>query len=239
MKTAVKGSLIFFLLLFISGCAAKQPVMPPAPILLPTEPVTIKEIEKVRSQPTPVQEILAAVEEEEPAEPVVPTGQVFAKTIFEGLVKTSYVQLEIVDTTDPQKSFQLYIGDKERQKNFPWKVQKVMPGYFYIELPVGVYKIKSISIPVGQENAVEPMDVIFQVQEGVTVYLGTLKVIGTKEKIKLGGVPLIRPGFEYRIEFSHDRQEAVTEFKARFPDLDPNLAVGLFRINRVDNISSP
>jgi len=236
MKTDVKGSLVFFLALFLTGCAAKQPKIPPAPVLLPAEPVTI---EKVEPLPATAEEVLTADEEEAQPEPIVPTGQVFAKTIFEGLVKTSYVQLEIVDTTDPEKIFQLYIGDKERQKNFPWKMQKVMPGYFHIELPVGVYQVQSISIPVGQDNAIEPMDVLFEVQEGVTVYLGTLKVIGTRERIKLGGVPLIRPGFEYRIEFSHNRQEAVTEFRSRFPDLDPLLSVGLFRINRVDNISSP
>ncbi len=238
MNTAVKRSLVFFLLAFLTGCAAQQPRVPPAPAPMPSESEPVR-VEKVTPKPIGKEEVLAPIKEEPAEEPAVPMGQVFAKTIFEGLVKTSYVQLEIVDMSDPEKIFQLYIGDKERQKNFPWKVQKVKPGYFLIELPAGIYQIKSISIPVGQDNAVEPMDVVFEVQEGVTVYLGTLKVIGTKERIKLGGVPLIRPGFEYRIEFSQDLNEAETEFKARFPDQDPNLKVDLFRINRVDNVTAP
>jgi hypothetical protein len=169
------------------------------------------------------------------AEEQLPTGRIFAKTIFEGVVKTSYVQLAIVDQADPNMIFQLIIGDKERQKNLPWKIQTVKPGYFLIELPQGQYHINSISIPVGTTLATEPMDITFEVIADKTLYLGTLKTIGTKEKIRFGGVPVIKPGFEYRIEFSDDYVEALQELQERFPELKTSLESNLLKIRLKSN----
>ena len=34
----------------------------------------------------------------------------------------------------------------------------------------------------------------------------------------MGGVPVIKPGFEYTLEIIDDRQEAVSKLKERFPE---------------------
>lgn len=161
----------------------------------------------------------------------VPLGTVFAKTEFSGVVQTSYIELSIVDQVDETKTYTLVIGDKSRQMSFPWKVQTVQPGYFFIELPVGTYHIHSISIPVGSTTADEPMDVVFHVKEGKVVYLGTLKVMGTKERIKLGGVPVLKPGFEYLAEVIDERAEALLQLRERFPQLTGEIEFGLMTIN--------
>ena len=165
-------------------------------------------------------------------------GMIFAKTDFSGVVKTSYVQLAIVDQSDENKSYVLIIGDEARQLNFPWKTQTVNPGYFFIELPVGRYKIRSLTIPVGQTTATEPMDINFEVKANKITYMGTLKVDGMKEKIKLGGVPLIKPGFEYSIEIVDQREEAVLELKKRYPQRKGDVEFRLMEINRPTNRES-
>ena len=68
-----------------------------------------------------------------------------------------------------------------------------------------------------------------EVQENKILYLGTLKVVGEKEKIKLGGVPIIKPGFDYSIEISDERQEAFEELQKRFPDWIEETDVFLMR----------
>jgi len=166
---------------------------------------------------------------------MVAFGTVFAKTVFDGVVKTSYVQLTIVDFNDPKKEFQLIIGDKARQKNLPWNIQTVKPGYFFINLPVGHYTINSITIPVGTTLATEPMDVSFDVELDKTIYLGTLRVIGEKERIKLGGVPIIKPGFEYTLQILDERTEAQKEFSSRFPEHGDRIDYQLMEVNAFNN----
>ncbi|MCK5581474.1 MAG: hypothetical protein KAJ18_09415 [Candidatus Omnitrophica bacterium] len=199
--------LSFLFVLHLVGCATVAPPAQPVPPAIKEIQLPKKEIKKKEVVP------LEQAEEES-----ILLGKVFAKTIFEGVVKTSFVQLSIFDQSDPDKIYQLYIGDKTRQQSFPWHIHTVHPGYFFIELPPGSYRISSISIPVGTAVATEPMDIVFQVQDSKILYLGTLKVVGEKEKIKLGGVPIIKPGFEYSIEITDDRQEAFAELQARFPD---------------------
>jgi len=164
------------------------------------------------------------------AEPLpTPTGTIFAKTVFEGVVKTSYVQLAIVDTHDPAKVYDLYIGDQARQKSFPWNMQTVSPGYFFVELPPGTYRFQSITIPVGTTLATEPMDVVFEVFADKIVYLGTLRVMGIDEKIRIGGVPIIKPGFEYALQVLDERDEAKAELKTRFPEQKNELVFMLMK----------
>ncbi len=171
-------------------------------------------------------------EEKEDAEISGPAGMIFAKTDFQGIVKTSYVQLSIIDQADERKTYQLYIGDKARQKGLPWKVKTVKPGYFFIELPAGSYRIDSISIPVSTTVASEPMHITFDVQEDKIIYVGTLKIVGTKEKIRLGGMPLLKPGFEYTAELIDERREAFRELRQRFPDVRGNPQVRLMHIQQ-------
>ncbi|MBZ0166072.1 MAG: hypothetical protein K8I00_04635 [Candidatus Omnitrophica bacterium] len=172
---------------------------------------------------------VAGPEPEVAAEPI---GVVFAKTQFEGVLKTSYVRLSIVNLQDPKKFFELQIGEKIAQQPFSFNVKTVNPGYFFIELPIGSYKFSTVSIPVGGSTASEPLDVTFQVLPDRINYLGTLRLIGTKERIKLGGVPVIRPGFEYEAQVLDQFQEGVATFKQRYPNVPGVLTSQLMRINR-------
>lgn len=168
----------------------------------------------------------------------VDIGLIFAKTIFEGVVKTSYVELIIVDQDSPDQKFQLIIGDKERQKSFPWKVQTVKPGYFFIELPQGHYRIQSMAIPVGTTKAQEEVDIVFDVNAQKATYLGTLKILGTKEKVKLGGVPVLQPGFEYNVNVVNEESEAYEEFQFHFPEYPDPVITNLMQVNMASNVGS-
>ena len=158
-----------------------------------------------------------------------PKGTIFAKTEFEGVVKRSFIRLTIIDQQDRKKVYQLYIGDKSRQLDFPWSTQTIQPGYFAIDLPPGSYVIGLLSIPVGSSLATEIMNITFDVKADETTYLGTLKVVGTKEKIKLGGIPVIKPGFDYVSKILNEYAEALEEFKQRFPQNNARLNVRLMR----------
>jgi len=71
------------------------------------------------------------------------------------------------------------------------------------------------------------MDIRFEVLPKSYVYLGTLQANGTKEKIKLGGVPVIKPGFEYTAEVIDEKEEGIAFFKQRFPDIKDKVVVQL------------
>ncbi len=205
----------------------------------------VERVPEQAASPRPSQSPLAniaTIPSEEPEQDTAKAedlGHVFAKTVFDGVVKTSYVILTFVDMADTSRTYQLIIGDKERQKDFPWEVQTVGAGYFFIELPQGEYRISMITIPVGQKKAEEPMDLVFRVDAQETNYLGTLKVVGTKEKVKLGGVPVIKPGFEYQAAVLDEAQEAQAEFKRRFPDQGRSFIVNLMQLHQADNLSDP
>jgi hypothetical protein len=158
--------------------------------------------------------------------------------VFEGIVKASYVQLTIGNQADEKKIYQLVVGDKDRQKNFPWNVQTVESGYFFVELPQGQYRIMMISVPAGTTMASEFMDIVFDIRPEKALYLGTLKVVGTKEKVKLGGVPVIQPGFEYTVEILNEQADALREFRQHFPGSSKPVEINLMRVNVADNKSS-
>jgi hypothetical protein len=80
------------------------------------------------------------------------------------------------------------------------------------------------------------MDVVFKVQQDKYTYLGTMDVIGTREKIKLGGVPIIQPGFEYSLDRLDERDEALQEFRLRYSESASDFNVDLMRINRFSNL---
>lgn len=172
----------------------------------------------------------ASIEEAE--EPVEKNGIVFAKTRFEGVLKTSYVRLKIVDIKNPIRTYELHIGEKIAAQPFSFNVRTVNPGYFYIELPVGLYKITSVSIPVGGTTATESININFEVAPDQISYLGTLRLVGTKERIKLGGVPVIKPGFEYEVAILNELQEGTQAFKQRFPNIPGGITSRLMTVNR-------
>jgi len=157
-------------------------------------------------------------------------GVIFAKTDFEGVLKTNYVRLMIVDQEHPERTYQLHIGEKAAAQKFPWDVKVVNPGYFYIELPAGAYQFTQVSIPVGSTMAVEDMTIGFEVIPNQVTYMGTLKMVGTKERIKLGGVPVIKPGFEYTIEIIDEQEEGMVSFKERFPEAPENVSTNLMKL---------
>ncbi|MGE0268374.1 MAG: hypothetical protein AB7S78_07965 [Candidatus Omnitrophota bacterium] len=170
--------------------------------------------------------------QDEVEEPIEKNGIVFAKTRFEGVLKTSYVRLKIVDIKNPIRTYELHIGEKIAAQPFSFNVRTVNPGYFYIELPAGQYKITSVSIPVGGTTATELINVTFEVNPDQISYLGTLRLVGTKERIKLGGVPVIKPGFEYEIAILNEFQEAIQAFKQRFPNIPGVITSRLMTVNR-------
>jgi hypothetical protein len=80
--------------------------------------------------------------------------------------------------------------------------------------------------------ATENADISFTVGKGTVIYLGTLRVIGTDQKIRFGGVPLLRPGFEYRVEILNEKDEALVKFKNKYPDLKREIQVNLMKAMR-------
>ena len=231
--------LLTAMLSMLIGCSSTLLTQPtPVPVSLPASEPQTEVVEQIVDAGSPQKEAIPSKEQQEIIKeaPPIQTGMVFAKTVFDGVVKTSYVRLTIVDQEDETKDYQLYIGSKERQKEFPWGVQTVKPGYFFIELPMGKYKISSISIPVGTTVATEPMDINFNVDDTSVLYLGTLKVYGTRERIRLGGLPLIKPGFEYTLQILNEQKEALTEIESRFPELHKNMQVQLMKLNQDSNL---
>lgn len=170
--------------------------------------------------------------------PVSPDGIIFGKTDFRGVVQTDYVKLTIVDRKDPDKEYYLYIGARRDQKILPLDAKPVEPSYYYLQLPAGDYKISNISIPVGTTLATEPMDVRFSVKRQTVVYLGTLRVTGTEEKLRLGGIPMIQPGFDYHVEVLDEQPEALGAFKRLYPTIHWTAETGLMQARPLSELKS-
>lgn len=79
--------------------------------------------------------------------------------------------------------------------------------------------------------ATEEMDVSLEVIPDAICYVGTLKMVGTKEKIKLGGVPVIKPGFEYTVEVIDEREEGAAAFNRNYPDFPHGVLIKLMQVN--------
>jgi hypothetical protein len=212
----IKNFLVLSILFFLCGCQT-LPHKTKA-TALPSQQ-TVQKTEEASPAPQP---------SEPPQEELPPQGMIVAKTEFEGVIKKSFIRLTIVDQNDRAKVYQLYIGDKSRQLDF-WNTETIEPGYFFVQLPAGSYSIASLSIPVGSSLASELMNITFEVRPERAVYIGTLNVVGTKEKIKLGGIPVIKPGFDYTVKISDEYNEAFKEFKQRFPENSENLEVHLMK----------
>jgi hypothetical protein len=155
-------------------------------------------------------------------------GVVFGKTDFQGVLKAVYVKLALENLVSAQK-FQLYVGISSPTENTLFDVKTVGPGYFFIKLPQGMYRISSVSIPVGSTQATEDISLEFDVLPDAATYIGTLKMIGTKEKIKLGGVPVIKPGFEYIIDIKDEHKEGQEMFHKNYPEVNKDIVVKIMR----------
>lgn len=225
-----KTILILIISFFFSGCISLQKVSTPEEspgAITGTEKGSLKEALKLPDSSPELQNI----KKEELEEYVQKKGVVFAKTDFQGLLETRYVKFLFEDLEDPEHKFQLHIGESTGQQAFPWEVKTVKPGYFFVELPVGRYKISSVSIPVGSTTATEEMDVRLEVLPDTICYVGTLKMVGTKEKIKLGGLPVIKPGFEYTIEVLDEHEEGFEAFRQSYPNFLEDISIKLMQIN--------
>ena len=230
--------LLLILIIGIAGCATTSDVSMPEEIKVDTQ------ITNINNSPVIEDTTARLILEDEVNNTSIEVvedlkGIIFAKTIFEGVLKTTYVQLHFKGIGDNKHEFDLIIGEKDKAAALPWESKTVEPGYFNVELPAGKYKIKSIAIPVGSTLAEEQIDIDVEVFAGKATYVGTLKVIGTKEKIKLGGVPVIRPGFEYQVEVLNEKDEAYTSMSNQLPQFNNMFHEQLLKINHQHENSIP
>ena len=226
--------MVCILALIFSGCVSLQKADLPEDSLEAEEIVTDQE--ETAEKVSPILDLspeLQNIKGEELEGYVQKKGVVFSKTDFQGLLETRYVKFLFEDIGDPTHKFQLHIGENSDQQTFPWDVKTVKPGYFFVELPVGRYKISSVSIPVGSTMATEKMNVTLEVVPNTICYAGTLKMVGTKEKIKLGGLPVIKPGFEYTVEVLDEREEGAEAFRRNYPNFLHDISVKLMQVNVV------
>ena len=76
-------------------------------------------------------------------------------------------------------------------------------------------------------------EIDFTKEKETVIYLGTLMVTGTDQKIRFGGVPFLRPGFEYKVEILDEKDEAIGKFKARYPSFQRDIQVKLMEALRI------
>lgn len=201
---------VLVLVILLAGCSTvPRRVAPDLAPALP-DPVLEREIVSLEEPVLPV---------EEPQSVIDPTGLAFGKTVFSGLLRKAYVRLTIVSRQDPDRSHFFTVGDKNNQSVVPWERGRVIePGYFYLELPPGMYQVTAIAIPVGSTIAEEPVALDFEIALDRVTYLGTLEVNGTKERVRFGGLPVVRPGFEYEIAVRDEFDEARGDFGGLLPE---------------------
>lgn len=213
------GHCIFLFALFICvGCATAQ---------APKKPDAVEEVS------LSVKQVRVSAEVKPVIKNSTTPGIIFGKADFRGLLKVQYVKLSIADEDYPEKQYELLFGDRDENNAPVWDARPVEPHYFFLELPVGRYRITAISIPVGTTLATESTDIAFTVERETVIYLGTLRVTGTDQKIRFGGVPLLRPGFAYRVEILNEIEEALHKFRLKYPAMQREIQVQLMRAMKV------
>ena len=216
--------IILFLVFLSAGCAS----IPKTTKVIQKEPLIEPQEEKISEG---IISELQNIQDKDLESYVQKKGVVFGKSDFQGVLKASYVKLILEHKDDSMKKFQLYIWEKSEQNSLSQEIKAFYPGYFFIELPIGHYKMSSVSIPVGSTLASEDMDIEFEVVPESITYIGTLRMIGTKERIRLGGVPVIKPGFEYSVEILDENKEAKEIFHQNYPNVTNNILEELMKIN--------
>lgn len=213
---------IFLSLIFLSGCATTKEHSSKDPTYMQAK-ISQDQLQAIEEF-NPKEKLSDSQENEEGVDldlPALPLkGIVFGKTDFQGVLQQSYVDLLIEDVKNSEKKYTLHIGGEAVKKTLLGEVKTVEPGYFFIELPEGEYKIVTVAIPVGTIEATELINISFKVLPETIVYIGTLNIIGTKERIKLGGLPVIKPGFEYNVQIFDEQKDALSSFHERFPHVN-------------------
>lgn len=192
-------------LFLVAGCATSKPAKISSPVV------------NVKPPTAP-----AKSAEETSAQNAEQKGIVFGSTEFLGVLKASYARIH-------------FTGQRENTHQFDLDIRYQSTAYFFLELPAGVYKITSISIPVGSTTAVEPADIEMMVSANKVTYIGALTFNGTKERIKLGGVPVIRPGFEYTVQLNNAYDAAVKAFYVKYPNDKKEIQTQLMVLNQNAN----
>ncbi|HBG61498.1 MAG: hypothetical protein A2Y03_06060 [Omnitrophica WOR_2 bacterium GWF2_38_59] len=232
----ISAFIVLILALVLNGCstvsAVKEVSSELEPIVTIAVEPTVDSVE-ITQETKDVSPVLQNVNEDELDQYSLKKGIIFAKTDFQGVLKKSYVKFLFQEQGNLSNNFQLLIGEKTPENVFPWDIKTVEPGYFFVELPVGEYKISTISIPVGSTIATENIDISLNVKNNAITYVGTLKIVGTKDKIKIGGVPVIQPGFEYVPEIIDQREEAFQMFNQRYPKFSGEIGIDLMKIDNL------
>ena len=232
----ISAFIVLILALVLNGCstvsAVKEVSSELEPIVTIAVEPTVDSVE-ITQETKDVSPVLQNVNEDELDQYSLKKGIIFAKTDFQGVLKKSYVKFLFQEQGNLSNNFQLLICEKTPENVFPWDIKTVEPGYFFVELPVGEYKISTISIPVGSTIATENIDISLNVKNNAITYVGTLKIVGTKDKIKIGGVPVIQPGFEYVPEIIDQREEAFQMFNQRYPKFSGEIGIDLMKIDNL------
>jgi hypothetical protein len=218
-----KSVLVLLLTMSSLGCAALSKTE--GPKIAAATPVVERVAEKASGAPVS-------------AKARVRYGLVFGKTDFKGILKASFVRLTLVKKDDPGKEYFFYVGARGNQSVVPWgKGRSIEPGYFYLQLTPGDYEVTEISIPVGSALAGERVSLSFPVTANKISYLGTLDVTGTKERVHFGGVPIVRPGFEYDLRINDEFEPAKKELETRIPRHRSPVVKELFKVNSIEGTS--
>ncbi len=207
-----------FLMLAFYGCATTQSTKPVSETNIIEKAESIAE--ELKQQPTvDTADAEVLVQEEIEGEgPLVPTGIVFGKVNFTGVLNKSYALLSIKSLSDESTRFNLTLGDRKQDESLPWQITTTEAGYFFMELPEGAYQMTDISIPVSSTLAVEPINILFNARVDAALYIGDLMIEGTKEKINWGGIPVIKPGFEYEAKANQNTLKAFEVFRQTYPE---------------------
>lgn len=232
----ISAFIVLILILVLNGCSTVSTVKEVSSELEPIVTIAVEptvDSVEITQETKDVSPVLQNVNEDELDQYSLKKGIIFAKTDFQGVLKKSYVKFLFQEQGNLSNNFQLLIGEKTPENVFPWDIKTVEPGYFFVELPVGEYKISTISIPVGSTIATENIDISLNVKNNAITYVGTLKIVGTKDKIKIGGVPVIQPGFEYVPEIIDQREEAFQMFNQRYPKFSGEIGIDLMKIDNL------
>lgn len=215
-------------LLFLAGCATVDQKIS-EPIVVPEMQVELP-VEQVIIPVQPSEKETVEIKEEVEKAPEILKGIIFGKTNFEGVLKDRAIRIVVENINNKALRFEFQIQEPSKKQILPWNVRHLDPGYFFVELPEGQYKISKVSILVGTTLATENINVSLNVVANKVVYLGTLNIDGTKERIKLGGLPVIQPGFEYAAKVVNEHENAMSILNQNFPELKDGVVPQLMAI---------